>query len=90
MFKVNNKDTRTVNFEHISHLVLVFLLLTLNMQMPAAFTWKVSRLFPNLAFSNVENMNNVQVHIEKFTISTLYFPKMLVVDTSQSDSTEKK
>ena len=33
MFKVNNKDTRTgvfiVNFEHISHLVLVFLLLTL-------------------------------------------------------------
>ena len=44
MFKVINKDTRTtsltplarsgvfiVNFEHISHLVLVFLLLTLNM-----------------------------------------------------------
>ena len=33
MFKVNNKDTRTgvfiVNFEHISHLALVFLLLTL-------------------------------------------------------------
>ena len=42
MFKVNNKDTRTmrrrsdvfiVNSEHISHLVLVFLLLTLNMQL---------------------------------------------------------
>ena len=41
MFKVSNKDTRTmqgrrsgvfiVNSEHISHLVLVFLLLTLNM-----------------------------------------------------------
>ena len=37
MFKVNNENTRTntnifiVNFEHISHLVLVFLLLTLNM-----------------------------------------------------------
>ena len=37
MFIVNNKDTRTtplafiVNFEHISDLVLVFLLLTLNM-----------------------------------------------------------
>ena len=40
MFKVNNKDTRAtlrrygvfiVNFEHISHFVLVFLLLTLNM-----------------------------------------------------------
>ena len=38
MFKVNNKDSRTtrsgvfiVNCEHISHLVLVSLLLTLNM-----------------------------------------------------------
>ena len=35
MFKVNNKDSRTtpviVKFEHISHLVLVFLLLTLNL-----------------------------------------------------------
>ena len=40
MFKVNKKDIRTtpsfsgiflVNFEHISHLVFVFLLLTLNM-----------------------------------------------------------
>ena len=37
MFKVNNINTRTrrsgifiVNFEHISHLVLVFLLLTLS------------------------------------------------------------
>ena len=36
MFKVNNKDSNfIVNFEHISHLVLVFLLLTLNMQLPA-------------------------------------------------------
>ena len=40
MFKVNNKDIRTtpvfiVNFEHTSHLVLVFLLLSLNMQLPA-------------------------------------------------------
>ena len=31
MIKVNNKDTFIVNFEHISYLVLVFLLLTLNM-----------------------------------------------------------
>ena len=41
MFKVKNKDTRErrqwrrscvfmINFEHISHFVLVFLLLTLN------------------------------------------------------------
>ena len=28
------KCLRIVNFEHISHLVLVFLLLTLNMQLP--------------------------------------------------------
>ena len=45
MFKVNNKDTEQcqwrrssvfiVSFEHISHLALVFLLLTLNKQMPA-------------------------------------------------------
>ena len=39
MFKVNNKDSRTtpmvfiVNFEHISHITLMFLLLTLNMQL---------------------------------------------------------
>ena len=36
MFKVNNKDTRTapifvVNFEHITHLILVFPLLALSM-----------------------------------------------------------
>ena len=43
MFKVNNKDNRTtplasiVNFEHILHLVLVFLLLTLNMQLRAGY-----------------------------------------------------
>ena len=39
MFKVNNKARRRsgvsiVNFEHISHLVLVFLLLTLNRLIP--------------------------------------------------------
>ena len=48
MFKVNNKDTRTtperrsgvfnVNFEHISHHVLVFLLLTFSMSMQAGLT----------------------------------------------------
>ena len=30
MFKVNNKDVFIVNFEHITHLVLVLLLLHLN------------------------------------------------------------
>ena len=47
MFEVNNKDTRTtpwrrsgvfiVNLEHISHFVLVFLLLTLNMKLLAGW-----------------------------------------------------
>ena len=36
MLKVNNKDTRTTSLEHISYLTLVFLLLTLNMWLPAA------------------------------------------------------
>ena len=39
MFKFNNKDTSSgvfiVNFEHISHVVLVFLLLTRNIQLLA-------------------------------------------------------
>ena len=45
MFKVNNKDIKTtpgvvlvsllLNFEYISHLVLVFLLLNLSRKMPA-------------------------------------------------------
>ena len=43
MFKIKNTVTRTwrrfgvfiVDFEHISHLVLVFLLLTLSKRMPA-------------------------------------------------------
>ena len=45
MFKVNNKDTLSgvfiVNFEHILHLVLVFLLLTLNMYVPVGFVRSV-------------------------------------------------
>ena len=56
MFKVYNNDTRTtpmassifvVNFEYISYLVLVFLLLTLNMQLSAGFfqvSLQISRL----------------------------------------------
>ena len=45
MFKVNNKDTRKTFCARISHLVLVFLLLTLNMQLPAGVWinfWKQS------------------------------------------------
>ena len=50
MFKVNNKDNKTterrhwrlsgifiVNFEHISHHILVYLLLTWSKQLPAGF-----------------------------------------------------
>ena len=44
MLKVNNKDTRTgvfiVNFEHISYLVLVFLLLILSRQILTVFAKK--------------------------------------------------
>ena len=49
MFKVNKKTPERrhwrrcgvfiVNFEHISHLVLVFLLLILNMSLPAGITY---------------------------------------------------
>ena len=36
MFKVRRRSgVFTVNFKHISHFVLVFLVLTLNMQLPA-------------------------------------------------------
>ena len=54
MFQVNNQDTRTTSrrstgfifiFEHIPHLVLLFLLLTLNMLLPAAFFEKTSCAF---------------------------------------------
>ena len=50
LLKVNNRNSRIrceicskltihfiVNFEHISHLILVFLLLTLNMELPAGY-----------------------------------------------------
>ena len=33
-----------VNFEHISHLLLVFLLLNLNMQLPAGFIVQISAI----------------------------------------------
>ena len=40
----------TVNFEHISHLVLVFLLLTLSRQMPAKPNSKLMKLFLTYAY----------------------------------------
>ena len=59
MFKVTSKDARTiwrrfcvfiVNFEHILHLVLVFLLLTLNMQLPAGLIHLHMFCNKNIAF----------------------------------------
>ena len=48
MFKVINNDTKwrrsgvfIVNFEHISYLVLVFLLLTFSKYMPVGLCWNI-------------------------------------------------
>ena len=58
MIKVNNKENSAVfivNFEHISHLVLVFLLLTLSRQMPAGLSYalKVSFADQNPRITNI-------------------------------------
>ena len=51
MFKVNDKDLRSrsgvfiVSVEHISHLVLGFLLLTLNIYLPAGLWYQSSDMF---------------------------------------------
>ena len=48
MFKVSNKASGVfiVNFEHISHFVLVFQLLTLNMQLPTGQSFISSKQTP--------------------------------------------
>ena len=65
MFKVRNKDTRTtpIAFEHISHLVLVFLLLYLTRQMPVGIGFKLQRCFINETFvsSYLESVNTLLV-----------------------------
>ena len=55
MFKVNNKDISVffANFEDISHLILVFLLLTLNMYLPAG------KLPANSNFEVFRNVRNI-------------------------------
>ena len=61
MFKVSNKNIRrcsgvfTVNFEHMSHLVLVFLLLTLNMYFAG---WMID----NLSSGNLEDCHRYLRH----------------------------
>ena len=51
MFKVNWRRSGAfiVNFKHISHLVPVFLLLTLNMQLPAGWVHDKSQMILDFA-----------------------------------------
>ena len=49
MFKVNNKDSRTSNFEHISHIAVVFLLLTLDMSLPAGLRNQINVLLSKVS-----------------------------------------
>ena len=51
MFKVNNKDN-FVNFEHISHPVLVFLLLTSSREMPTRESIRAIVIIVYIAFFN--------------------------------------
>ena len=59
MFKVKNKD---ISFEYISHLVLVFLLLTLNMQLQAGREYRRVR----------ENSQNIFIFSAYHEISYLF------------------
>ena len=45
MFKVNKKDTRTTNFEHILHFALVFLLVTLRRYITAGTKVRVEIIY---------------------------------------------
>ena len=67
MFRVNNKDTRTtpsvfiVNFEHISHLVLVFLLLTLSRLMLAEMSLFGKSIIKVILSANVLALAYLQI-----------------------------
>ena len=50
-----------VYFEHISHIALVFLLLTLSKQMPAGM--KVNITYPNMNCSVAVNQNSTRVKL---------------------------
>ena len=64
MFKVNNNFI--VDFEHISHLALVFLLLTLSRWMP---TWeKLKRRQSSLIRSNFQKDLHICFHINGLNI----------------------
>ena len=79
MLKVNNKDTRTtwrrydvffVNFEHISNLVLVFLLLTLNMYLPAGSAFYINNAWKGKA------MRRQSKTLKKLHLLLQYFYKL--------------
>ena len=67
MFKVDNEDTRTTPLEHILHLILAFLLLTLNMQLPKHWC------FETVISSN--NFSKFMLTLEK--LKTLYVMRNL-------------
>ena len=64
MLKVNNKGTRIVNLEHISHLVLVLLFLTLNMQMPTGLKQDISVSKPFHSYKS-KNMTTRKLTTER-------------------------
>ena len=87
MFKVNNRKTNhrsgvfIVNFEHISHLVLVFLLVTLNMQLPVGKKIKFRKDF----FESIESHKYILVILLIFElripklVSKKFFPEFLLL-----------
>ena len=91
MFKANNKDTRTkslassgiflINFEHISHLILVFLPFTLSRQAPVNFTkvlHSTLRIPPQHKFHRNTTTFVVDLHCTTFsTFAQIYITNSL-------------
>ena len=75
MFQVYKKDTRRrhwrrssvfiVSFEHISHLVLVFLLLTLKMHLPAGMSSQLVVHRTKYVYNQKQNVRYVIVRSDK-------------------------
>ena len=76
-----------VNFEYISHLVLLFLLLTLNMWLPAGFTYTIIRsflldiIYPNLHFA-LSNLTTLMLSLLNFICYVFVIVFWLVYVTS--------
>ena len=73
IFKINNRNINVrrrsgasiVNFEHISHLVLVFLLLTLNMYLPVGYHICENRT------QLEQSLQNVNINVKVLVLCTL-------------------